>query len=128
MQTCGICGKIRPDSQDACDCMQAGASPPALLGSRTPALTAVSLVTTGLVEFIIVAAGSVPLSNAGFGALGIYCFGWGALFAGVVINIVLGYFVHKRRETWGGRIPAIGIGTWIATIVMVKLRNPDGIF
>ena len=40
---------------------------------------------------------------------------------GTLTNVVAGYFAHKRGEPWGGRIAALGIAVWVATVVLPPL-------
>ena len=112
MQTCEICRTIRPDSQDVCDCAQADLAVPSGTRDRLPRFTTISLFTTFGVEAAIL---FVKKSGAnGFDLTPVL-----VLFlaiVGVVVNLISGWYAHKRGEAWGGRIAALGIALWVASL------------
>jgi uncharacterized delta-60 repeat protein len=81
----------------------------------TPVCTGLAcLVAVGVEAVIFFASASLP--NAGFGAIGIFYLTGLLVLVAVIVNMLLGYFAHIRREYWGGRIALSGIVLWLLTI------------
>lgn len=87
--------------------------------ARVPVFTVISLLTTIIVEvMILLAAASLP--NAGFGAIGIVLITGLIVVVGLIVNSAAGCLAHKYREVWGGRIAAFGTAAWVTTILVIR--------
>jgi hypothetical protein len=82
---------------------------------RSPVWTNISLSTTVAVEILVLIAAN-SMSHASFGAIGIALSTGLVIVVGILISTIAGYRAHERGERWGGRIAALGILVWIATV------------
>jgi hypothetical protein len=82
---------------------------------RFPVCTGISLFMTIAVEVLILEVGWSARS-AGFGAGAIVLVTLLAVAVGILFNAILGLAAHKGGEYWGGRIAALGVAVWLATI------------
>jgi len=118
MQICGICGKVRPDSQNLCDCAEEDAPAQHLTENPISVFTAISLLTSfGVETVLLLVKGS--LSGRGFGAIGAYLLAWLLVMVGAIVNVVVGCLAHRRGEVWGGWIAALGVVVCVATMLRV---------
>jgi hypothetical protein len=82
---------------------------------RFPVCTAISLFISVTVEILVLQAGwSIP--GAGFGAGALVLVTLLAVAIGILFNAILGHAAHKSGECWGGRIAALGVAVWLATM------------
>ena len=83
---------------------------------RAPVFTAISLLTTIVVQGIIIVVASATYTEmvAIYAAL---VLAGPVLLTAVVVNSVVGIVASVRGEYWGGRIAAMGIALWIVTLL-----------
>jgi hypothetical protein len=116
MLTCEICGKFRPDSQDRCDCARVEG------GSRAPVFTILSMMTTAAAAMVVIwVARTQPMK--GSWAISNDMVAWAGVIPIVIVNLIVGYVAHRRREPSGGRIALAGIVLSIGILVVAELTN-----
>jgi hypothetical protein len=86
---------------------------------RFPTCTVISVVTTAVVEAVVILFSGPAGGLAAVGAMVITYF---MIFGGCIVNIVVGYIAHRRREFWGARIAVLGMATWFSTMAALPIK------
>jgi hypothetical protein len=77
--------------------------------------TGISLLISITVEILILEVGWTAKS-AGFGAGALVLLTLLAVAVAILFNAIFGHAAHKSGEYWGGRIAALGVAAWLATM------------
>jgi hypothetical protein len=83
---------------------------------QTPVCTAISLLTTALVEVYLLMVPSIEWGP--FGGAFALVFTALVLLIGIAANTLAGRIAATRSEYFGGRIAILGVALWLVTIAV----------
>jgi hypothetical protein len=90
---------------------------------RTPVCTAISVLTTVLVDVYLLTFRNIDWGPFG-GAFALVFTGL-VVLVGLAVNLIVGDIAQSRQEYWGGRIANVGITLWLLTIALWVMRNRE---